>query len=87
MGGLCERAGYQAAPERGDQRVAHLIAFSPDGRRLVANSTESTVVWDLASSQEVWRVDRGIIDVALSADGTRLYAASDTDISVYDLGS
>jgi len=75
-------------PERLSVEPSRLnVAFSPDGRRLVANSTESTVVWDLASSQELWRVDSSIVDVALSADGTRLYAASTTDISVYDVGS
>jgi WD40 repeat protein len=63
------------------------VAFSPDGRRLVANSTASIVMWDLASSREVWRIDSSFKDVALSADGTRLYTASSTDISVYDVGS
>jgi WD40 repeat protein len=71
----------KAAPER------LTVAFSSDGRRLVANSTESTVMWDLTSSRELWRIDSIFKDVALSADGRRLYTASSTDISVYDLGS
>ena len=63
------------------------VAFSSDGRRLVANSAATTVMWDLASSQEVWRIGDRFKDVALSADGTRLHTASSTDISVYDVAS
>jgi len=63
------------------------VAFSPDGRRLTANSATGAIVWDLASSRELWRVNGAVEDVALSADGTRLYTASDTEISVYDMGS
>ncbi len=34
-GGLCERAGYQAAPERGEQRVAHLKQCLPKSARFI----------------------------------------------------
>ena len=63
------------------------VAFSPDGRRLVANFAAPAIMWDLASSREIWRVDGAIEDVALSADGTQLYTASERDLSVYDVGS
>jgi WD40 repeat protein len=63
------------------------VAFSPDGRRLAAYGVFAAIMWDLASSREIWRIDGLIEDVALSADGTRLYTASESDISVYDVGS
>jgi WD40 repeat protein len=62
------------------------VAFSPVGRRLAANAVSAAVMWDLASSRELWRVDGSFKDVALSADGTRLYVASDSNITVYDVG-
>ena len=34
-GGPCERAGYQAAPERGDQRVAHHKQCLPKSARFI----------------------------------------------------
>jgi WD40 repeat protein len=80
----------RSRPERLSVEPSRLsVAFSPDGRRLVASSTDSTVAWDVASSRELWRVEGSefIKDVAISADGSKLYAASTTDISVYDIGS
>lgn len=47
------------------------LAFSPDGRRVVAASASSTIVWEARSGKEVHRLagPGGAINVAWSADG------------------
>ena len=54
--------------------VVRHIAFSPNGRDVVAGSFGAARVWDLASGNTVLTVNHpdGVADVAFSPDGTRL---------------
>jgi RNA polymerase sigma factor (sigma-70 family) len=71
--------------------------FSPDGKTLATatysnqRAQDSTQLWDVASGKERFRFPIkifGVISVAFSPDGKRLFAgATDQTIRVYDLGA
>ena len=60
---------------KGHTDVVTSVAFSPDGRRIVSGSFDSTVkVWDASSGQEILTLKGpGSVDsVAFSPDGRRI---------------
>jgi WD40 repeat protein len=68
------------------------VAFSSDGRRVVAGSAHQHVsVWDVASGEEIAHLEghRGRVwSVAMSSDGTRVASGSeDRTIRIWDLAS
>jgi WD40 repeat protein len=69
------------------------VAFSPDGRRLVgAAPNRSLMVWDVASGEQIARLEghqgRRVLSVTFSPDGTRLASASDDrTVRLWDLAA
>ena len=64
----------------GGKAVLVLAAFSPDGSRIVAASSDKTArIWDAATAKEiaVLRHDDRVNSAAFSADGLRIVTASD----------
>jgi WD40 repeat protein len=67
-----------------------LMGFSPDERRIVSRSTDTTVrVWDAGSGQQIGEPLKGHTDtvrvVAFSPDGTRIVSGSkDKTVRVWD---
>jgi WD40 repeat protein len=64
---------------RGHTRLIPLLAFSPNGRRLVSGSRDGSVIlWDVVTGQETFRFHPGgtICCLTFSPDGRRLLAAS-----------
>jgi WD40 repeat protein/predicted Ser/Thr protein kinase len=54
-------------------RKTPLLAFSPDGRRLLAHaSAESAKVWNLETGREILFIPSKVFNVAFSPDGTRV---------------
>jgi WD40 repeat protein len=66
----------------------HSLAFSPEGKSLVAVAPRSVAVWDLAGTPErrvLARHDGGIPGLVFSPDGTRLATASkDETVRIWD---
>lgn len=66
------------------------VAYSPDGKRIVSGSDDTTVrVWDVETRKEVFELLRGhtgwVWSVAFSPDGTLIASASmDKTIRLWD---
>src|SRR5207247_2093643 len=65
------------------------VAWSPDGKKLVANSNKETAqVWDAVSGKELLRLKGhtlNVCDVAWSRDGKRIATGSmDSTVKVWD---
>lgn len=64
------------------------VAFSPDGRRLVATGEETVVVWDVARRLQLRELPVGggpLYAVAFAPDGSRIaVAGEDPAISIWD---
>src|SRR5262249_13792242 len=72
-------AGKETRQLRDHNWAIKSVAFSPDGRHVVSGSADTTVrVWDVATSQEIARLDHeGVVtSVAFSRDGNLLASAS-----------
>jgi WD40 repeat protein len=54
---------------------AHSVAFSADGRKLVASSG-SLLMWEVGVWREIWRVPSFLLDFFLTADGRRIITRS-----------
>jgi serine/threonine protein kinase len=70
-------------------RVSGAAAFSPDGKRLIAEGEERLQVWDARSGQELQAVDMrpgGVSTLRFSPDGRRLAVAlwHGKGVSVFD---
>jgi WD40 repeat protein len=65
------------------------IAYSADGRTIAAATTSGTVLWDVASQQQlaVLPSATGVNRVAFTPDGKTLAASNTTMTSVWDLAS
>jgi eukaryotic-like serine/threonine-protein kinase len=72
--------GQELHTLRGHSGLVPLLAFSPDGRRLVSASMDGSVIlWDMATGQEAFSFRspaRSICCLAFSPDGRRLVSAS-----------
>ena len=71
------------------QQQVRCVAFSPDGRRIAADSTDKNLaIWDAETGQQVQTLfghDKVIWDVAFSSRGDRLATASaDRTVKVWD---
>jgi WD40 repeat protein len=72
--------------------VIHLIAFAPDGQRLVTGTEDQTArLWDAGSGRELLALaghSGEVMSVAFSTDGHRVVTGS-TDLSakLWDVGS
>ncbi len=66
-------------------------SFSPDGRRIVSASNDTTVrLWDVASDKELAKFehDSGVNSASFSPDGRRVVSASnDTTVRLWDVAS
>jgi YVTN family beta-propeller protein len=76
----------------GSIAAAGPMAFSSDGRRVYVAGTDGTVsVVDAASRAVITKITvtppGGLIDIAVSADGTRVYAEGFSDVYVIDVAS
>jgi WD40 repeat protein len=79
----------ESAPDDADpvissrRRVVLAVAFSPDGQTVISGSSTHVGVWDIRQSRRV-RVLSGhggdAIDVALSADGRRIYSVDTSGV-------
>jgi WD40 repeat protein len=74
---------------RGHAQSVHSIGFSPDGKRLVSASADSTVrVWDADTGQELLTLRSPtdtVLTVAFSPEGDRLVAGcADGIVKVWD---
>ena len=68
------------------------VAFTPDGKRIVSGSADTTVrVWDAGTGQPVGQpitAPSEVSSVAFSPDGTRIVSGSaDTTVRVWDAGT
>jgi len=65
---------------RGHDEVVYLVAFSPDGKRIISGSRDNTIkVWDSATGAELMtlRGHDGLSSIAFSPDGKRIISGSD----------
>ncbi len=73
---------------RGHDEVVYLVAFSPDGKRIISGSRDNTIkVWDAATGAELMtlRGHDGLDSIAFSPDGKRIFSASDDKtIKIWD---
>src|SRR6266542_2022079 len=87
---LWDPASGQSRTLRGGLPV-HALSFSADGSRLAAEMAQGTgYVWDVASGQTLLRVtglEGPVAAIALSPDGARLLAETDTTATVWDVDS
>jgi Protein kinase domain/WD domain, G-beta repeat len=72
------------------QRMAHNhgvsdLAIFPDGRRVLAASADSSIVWDLETGRQVRRISRTASTVAVSVDGRRALFGVDMTVWLWDL--
>jgi len=71
---------------RGHDEVVYLVAFSPDGKRIISGSHDNTIkVWDAETGDELMtlRGHDGLASIAFSPDGKRIVSAGYT-IKVWD---
>ena len=74
-GGQSDRVACGAIFARGRRRYLHLVAFSPDGTRLVTVSRDQMVrIWDVAGGRELAALKHPsmLAFAAFSPDGSRL---------------
>ncbi|KAN0075156.1 hypothetical protein V8E54_007767 [Elaphomyces granulatus] len=74
----------------GHSRQVNSVAFSPDGKRVVSGSYDSTVrVWDIATGQADQTLtghSRAVTSVAFSPDGKKVASgSSDQTVRVWDI--
>ena len=80
-------------PLRGHTSWVTSVSFSPDGKRLVSGSWDSTVrIWDAESGEAIGKPLRGhtswVMSVSFSTDGKRLFSGSwDNTVRIWDAGS
>lgn len=65
------------------------ISFTPDGQRLFLGGTDRVLIFDPQSGMEVHRIRQNgdTVDIAFSADGKTLYAASMRTLRFFDISS
>jgi WD40 repeat protein len=81
----------QVLQAKGVKDFVSVVAFAPDGSRLIAGSGDGYVrVWDLASSQILYTIDRRPAGdhraVTLSPDGRTLITGDTAGIRLWDAG-
>lgn len=77
---------------KGHTHYIYCVTFSPDGKRLVSGSRDSTVkVWDATSGEELFTFkghDGNVLGVAFSPDGKRLASSSNEQtVKLWDIQS
>ena len=80
-GGLGPRDRHANPPAHRASSWVRSVAVSPDGRRIVSGSDDSTVVvWDLESGTQIHRLtghQAAVNSVAVSPDGRRIVSGSE----------
>ena len=78
-------------PIRGFRHPVWSVAFSRDGKKLAAASSDTVGIWDLATRQPAGEPLRGhgqfVTSIAFSPDGETLAAASSNIITLWDVAS
>jgi WD40 repeat protein len=90
--GLTQAGGALLHVLRGHDSGVYAVAVTPDGKRAVSGSSDSTLrVWDLGTGQELRKLEGhggGVTAVALMPDGKRALSGSfDHTLRMWDLDS
>ncbi|KAG2743284.1 WD40 repeat-like protein [Suillus brevipes Sb2] len=65
-------------------RWAFSVAYSPDGTKLVAGTSEHIIVWNLKTGKELLKIEQPAYRVAFTPDGLRLVSGNTNDIRISD---
>jgi WD40 repeat protein len=70
-----------------DDQVTSNVAFSPDGKTLVASAPDSIVVWDIQSGQPITRLAGTATEVAFSPNGQMLAVGDSMTVTLWSIAN